>query len=72
VRPLLRRWLWAQQSPKDDIPGALIAGVAIVIIFRFLFGDSWLFSLVAGGIVALASLAWSSLSRRRKQARASG
>jgi hypothetical protein len=41
LRALLRRWLWAQEPPKDDIPGAVIAGVATV----------------AGGVVALASLA---------------
>jgi uncharacterized protein (TIGR03382 family) len=72
VRSTLRRWLWAQESTRDDLAGALIAGVAVLLIFRFLFGDGWAFSLGGGIAVGLASLAFSWLSRRRKQARRLG
>jgi uncharacterized protein (TIGR03382 family) len=68
----LRRWLWAQESPKDDLAGGLIAGLAVLLIFRFLFGDSWAFSLIGGAVVAVASLVFSWLSRRRRGTRTTG
>ncbi len=66
---LLRRWLVRQESTGDDIAGGVIVGVAIVLIFRFLFDDPWAFSVLAGVATAVVSAIASSFTRRRRAPR---
>jgi len=65
----LRRWLWAQESPTDDLVGGGVATVVIVLAFRLGFGDSWTFSLGAGVFAFLMSVGY---SRRARERRGSG
>jgi hypothetical protein len=68
----VRRWLWAQESTTDDLVGGAIAGVVIVLAFRFGFGDSWSFALGAGVFAFLMSLAFGRRGRERRDSRETG
>jgi hypothetical protein len=62
---LARRWLWASESVADSLVGAVIYGVLIVVIFRFVFDDSWAFAVGSGVVLGIASFGFSEWSRRR-------
>ena len=62
----LRRWLWAPESTADSAIGAVVYGVLIVVVFRFVFGDSWAFAVGSGVVLGLASFAFGEWSRRRR------
>ena len=65
---LLRRWLWASGSATDSAVGGLIYGAIIVVVFRFVFGDSWAFAIGSGVVLGVASFGFSEWSRRRPRA----
>ncbi len=65
----LRRWLFRQESTTDDVVGGLIAGLAIVLVFRFVWDDPWSFSLVSGVVVAILSALTTWFWRTRRTAR---
>jgi hypothetical protein len=49
----------------DSLVGAVIYGVLIVVIFRFVFDDSWAFAVGSGIVLGIASFGFSEWSRRR-------
>jgi hypothetical protein len=65
----LRRWLWAPESVGDSGVGAVIYGVLIVVVFRFVFGDGWPFAVGSGIVLGLASFLFAEWSRRRPRTR---
>ena len=67
MRGRLRRWLLRQETVADDVAGGLLAGLFVVLIFRFAFGDSWLVAGVAATATAVISAVASALTRRRRQ-----
>ena len=66
MKARLRRWLWAQESPTDDLVGGGIAALVIVLVFHFGFSDSWGFSLGAGVFAFLMSVGFSRRARERR------
>jgi hypothetical protein len=64
--PRLRRWLLSSESVADSVIGGVIYGALIVVVFRFLFGDSWRFAVVSGIVLGIASFGLSEWSRRRR------
>ena len=63
----LKRWLLDPQTPVEDLLGGAIAGIAILLIFRFGFGDPWWLAIGAGVAVTVASAAWSGWRRKRRR-----
>jgi len=70
TEPQRRRggFLRTGETWRDDVTGALIAGVAVVLAFRFLFGDPWPFAIGGGVFVFAASMLLGVWTRRRRNA----
>ncbi len=69
MRGRLRR-LWAPESLVDDAFGGALAGAAIAVAFRFVFGDDWPVALGAGAFAFAAAtfFGWQGRSVRRSRA----
>lgn len=65
-----RRFFVSGETWQDDLVGGLASGLAVLLIFRFAFGDPWAFATAAGVLVAAAVVALGAWGRRRRARRA--
>jgi hypothetical protein len=62
----LSRWLWRPETRLDSVVGGLVYGLFIVVVFRFVFDDSWAFAIGSGIVLAIASFLFTEWSRKRR------